>query len=425
MKRILSNTLFVILLALVTELCFADNFRKVPTIRENTYKLLSISQTSFEKNNPTKALSILEKLKGTPSLNSYEKAMMWNQFGAVYYGLERIEESITAYENLLKQKNFPKALQIKTHYNLAQLYFSTKQYSQVISQLDRWFSLTKKPTEKAYALQAQSYYYLENHQQVVSSINKALDIVKAKKQQPDEQLMVLMQSSLDKLGLAKHRLSILKWMVRLFPSKNYMLSLAGAYASLDKQKEQLAIMELAYKKGYLDTERLQLVLTTLFYAQGVPYKAAKIMQQGIENRVIKKNSRNLTLLSNCLRAAQEFEKAIPPLRQAATLSDNPDTYYFLGTTYYQLARWEEAVDAFSTAIDNGLTDRRQHALILLGQTYLQLHLFARAIERFTQAEEFDDSKQIAKRWIRYSQLEEQRYNILVDNANLLKTPQPH
>ena len=398
---------------------YKENYRKVPTIRENTYKLLSISQRAFDKKDSKKALSVLNKLKNTTSLNSYEKAMMWNQYASIYYGLDNIDKAISSYEKLLDQENYPKALKTKTYYNIAQLYFFNKQYPQVIKNLERWFSLTKTPNAEAYALQAQAYYYLENHQQVVDSINKALDIVDKKSLNPKEQWMVLLQSSLDKLGLEKHRLSILKWMVRIFPTKDYMLSLASAYATLDKQKEQLAVMELAYKKGHLNDERLLLALTTLFYAQGIPYKAANVMQKGLDEKIIKINSRNLKLLSNCLRAAQEFEKAIPPLKQSAQLSDDAETYYQLATTYYQLARWDEAAKAFTQALDKHLSSREQRAWVLLGQTYLQKHQFEDAINSFTRASTFNDTQELANRWVRYAELERDRYEILKNSEELL------
>ncbi len=397
---------------------FAENYKKVPTIRENTYKLLSISQREFKNRDTNKALSILDKLNKTVTLNSYEKAMMWNQYASIYYSLDNIEKTISSYENLLAQDNYPKALKAKTYYNIAQLYFINKQYPQVINKLQHWFTLTNSPSAEAYALQAQAYYYLENHQQVVDSINKAIDIVDKKSIDPKEQWMVLLQSSLDKLGLEKHRLSILKWMVRIFPTKDYMLSLASAYATLNKQKEQLAVMELAYKKGHLNDERLLLALTTLFYAQGVPYKAAKVMQKGLKDKTITTNSRNLKLLSNCLRAAQEYEKALSPLQQSAQLSDDAETYYQLATTYYQLARWDEAAKAFTQALDKHLPSREQRAWVLLGQTYLQKHQFEDAINSFTRASTFSDTQEMANRWVRYTELERDRYEILKDSAEL-------
>jgi len=419
-SNLLTLLLGFFLFASIATPTFAESYKKVPTIRENTYKLLSISQRAFENKDAKKALSILDKLNKTSSLNSYEKAMMWNQYASIYYGLDNIDKTISSYEKLLAQDNYPKALKVKTTYNIAQLYFFNKQYPQVINKLQRWFTLTNNPSAEAYALQAQACYYLENHQQVVDSINKAIDIVDKKSLNPKEQWMVLLQSSLDKLGLEKHRLSILKWMVRIFPTKNYMLSLASAYATLDKQKEQLAVLELAYKKGHLNDERLLLALTTLFYAQGVPYKAAKVMQKGLKDKTITTNSRNLKLLSNCLRAAQEFEQALPPLKQSAILSDDAETYYQLATTYYQLARWDEAATAFTQALDRHLPNREQRAWVLLGQTYLQKHQFEDAINSFTRASTFNDTQELANRWVRYAELERDRYEILKDSAELLK-----
>ncbi|PCJ45112.1 MAG: hypothetical protein COA99_05550 [Moraxellaceae bacterium] len=410
----------LLILLLIANSAAARNFANVSTLNESTYKILSSAQKSLKKGNYRLAITVLDTLKKSPSLNGYEKAMMWSQYGAVHFSAGDLLKATAAYEKLLLQEKYPKGLKLKTLFNLAQIYFKTNQYRQTISRLNNWFELTDTPTEQAYFLQAQANYYLQNHQQVVDNLNQALAIVKAKNIEPNEQWLLMLQSSLDSLGLAEHRLGILKWMLRLFPTKDYMLSLAGTYGILEKQPEQLAIMELAYKKDYLDTEPLLLTLASLLYFQGAPYKAANVVQQGFNNNTIKTNPRNLLFLSNCLRAAQEFEQALPVLKQSAKISDNADTYYLLATTYYQLGRWQLAADAFSLALDKKLTRNQRRTWMLLGQTYLQLHQFDNAKSSFIQASTFENNNEnsnekdetIASQWLVYTEQEQKRFAFL-------------
>jgi|GEM_PF-3578967 len=406
---------FLLILSGQAALCLTANAETKkstsPVIREVVYKHLASAQTSHTNNQTQKAFETLAKLNAAKTLNGHERAMMWNQYGAIYYDLNQFNNSIDSYENLLKESGFPLALRRQTLYTLAQLYFTVNKYKTTIDRLQTLFSLSDKPSETAYALQAQAYYKLNNHQKVVDSMNKALSVIDDKNAIPNEQWMVLLQSSLTELGLEQKRVDILKWLVRLFPKKDYMISLAGAYGEMEQSAEQLAIMELAYKKGFLNEERLQLALATLFFIQGSPYKGAKVIQQGLSENLIKKSVSNYTLLANCLRAAQEFEKALSPLTSASQLANDGDIYFTLGSVYFKLGRWQETIDTLTKGLTLEPFNNAGHAWMLLGQAHLNLQAFDLAIDNFTKAKTYADIEKLSDRWIRYANNEKERYEV--------------
>ena len=77
--------------------------RKTPAMRESVYKKLSEAQEASEAGRESEALAILEDLKRDKNLNSYELAQLYSFYGFVYFNRERYNDSIQAYETVLRQ----------------------------------------------------------------------------------------------------------------------------------------------------------------------------------------------------------------------------------------------------------------------------------------------------------------------------------
>jgi hypothetical protein len=92
--------------------------RKVPAMREQTYKRLAEAQVMIDpdsapreegepapipKGTPRDAVELLLKLKDRRGLNSYELAQVWNTLAFAYYTLEDTPNTIKSYENVLAQ----------------------------------------------------------------------------------------------------------------------------------------------------------------------------------------------------------------------------------------------------------------------------------------------------------------------------------
>ena len=54
-------------------------------------------------------------------MNSYEIAMMYNFYGFIYYNENRVNEAMSAFENVVKQDPIPESLKLNTVFSLAQL----------------------------------------------------------------------------------------------------------------------------------------------------------------------------------------------------------------------------------------------------------------------------------------------------------------
>ena len=76
--------------------------RKVPAMREKTYKTLSEAQVLIEEEMPAEAIPLLNKLKAIRGLNRYEVAQIWNTLAYAYYSTEDIPNTINSYKQVLQ-----------------------------------------------------------------------------------------------------------------------------------------------------------------------------------------------------------------------------------------------------------------------------------------------------------------------------------
>ncbi len=75
-------------------------------------------------------------------------------------------------------------------------------------------------------------------------------------------------------------------MIKHYPKKDYWVQLSAMYGELKDQQQQLAAMETAYVQDMLTEEKELVNLAYLFLANEVPYKAAKVLDQGIDEGVM-------------------------------------------------------------------------------------------------------------------------------------------
>ena len=117
--------------------------RRVPALREKTYKLLSEAQIMIDpdsvpreegepapvpKGTPADAVRMLQKALTQKGVNSYETAQIWNTLAFAYYTLEDTPRTMDAYEQILKQSPITLALELNALRALFQLHLSEGNY---------------------------------------------------------------------------------------------------------------------------------------------------------------------------------------------------------------------------------------------------------------------------------------------------------
>ena len=387
---------------------------KAPLIRKKTYDRLTEAQELVEAQKYNEALAILKKIEGMSRLNSTEVSQLWNFYAYIYFSQGNYPKAITAYQKLLQQPDLQPALRGSTLYTLSQLYFVTEDYKRALSTLQEWMAITEDPGPDAYALLGQAHYKLEQYKKAIPPLKKAVALQKAKGKPVKENWYLLLRVNYYELKDYKNMIVVLHDLVSLYPKKQYLQDLAGAYSQVGDTKKQLGIMEAMYDAGLVTRESQIKNLASLFIMHGVPYKAAKVLEKGMKEGYVKETEKILGLLSQSWMQSREDKKAIPPLRKAAAMSSDGELWVRLGQAYANVDQWNDAIKALRTGLQKGGLKRRGATNILLGMSYYNMKMLEKAKSAFAAASRTGTrkNKQAADQWIKYIDTELERAEAL-------------
>ena len=221
------------------------------------------------------------------------------------------------------------------------------------------------------------------------------------------------------------QIDIYEILVNLYPKKQYFIQLGGSYGQLGREKDYMITLKAAHQKDFLNKESEYLALTQLLLLNQNPYWAAQVFVSGQKKMitivdekteeekvvpVIKDTEKNLKLLADAWRMAQEIDKAIPVLEKAANMSKDGESFVLLGNLYLSEDKVEKAVEAINKGLDKGKVKKLSQVYLTLGQAYFELQKFDEAKKNFRIAARDKDKKikQQANNWIKYTENEEIR-----------------
>lgn len=367
--------------------------KQTKALRAPVYEGLMEAQELMEASQYKQAVQVLDGLKrrtGKRALQDHEKVQLYNFYAFVYLGEANYPKAITAFEDVLKQKQLTLAVARSTKLTLGQLYLTTGKPAKAIQMFNDWFDITDKPTPETYVLLAQAYLQNKQINKALPPLLKGFDLAKKQGKTPKENWYSLLQYIYAEKKDFKKQRNALEVLVNNWPKKSYWLALVGVYSELDQEKEQLYAMESAYLQGMLDKESYLVTLAQMLAAEGAPYEAAKIMQKGFKDKLIEPTAKNLERIADYWRRAQETNKAIPYQVRAAKLAKGGEASLRLAGMYLTQYEESKAVDAINQALKKGDLKDSLQAKMLLGQASFQA-------ARFDQAEKaFDDIIAMAK-----------------------------
>lgn len=389
----------------------AEETRKVPAMRENVFKKLGKVQEAADAENWNEALAALRDMeRGKDKYNAYEMAQMYYFYGFVYYSMERYKQAIASYKRVLAQgvENIPVGTELATLKTIAQLYFVTENYDQALNYLNKWMAASDTVGAADYALRAQAYYQKGDQARALQDMNKAVSMFEAKGKVPKENWLSLQRFLYYEKNDYKMVSKILEKLVKHYPKGEYYKQLSGMYGELKREKDQLHMMEAAYIAGALQKEKELLNMAYLFMGNDVPYKGAKVIKKGIEEKKIERTSKNLETLAQAYQMAQELQKSIPELEAAAKLSDEGKLYSRLAGIYLDLDKNEKALEMGGKALKKGGLKRPDQLYIVLGMANANLKNYDAALKNLEKAKEDERSEKFAKQWITFVKGEKKR-----------------
>ncbi len=377
---------------------------------------------------------LTELLNNRFEMKSYDRSVMWNYWGYIYFTDEDYDQAMYAYEQLLKEPEATVPLRTASLLTLAQLNLVKENWDKGIQLILQWMSEVENITAQSYYLLASAYYQKEDFVKARSNMEEAIRLAEVEGYRPKEGWYTLLAACFTELKDRKiigpeyaleQQVGIYEILVNYYPKKLYFLQLGATYQQMDREEDYMLTLKAAYDKDFLNKEGEYLALAQMLLLKKNPYWAAQVIVAGQEKKIIvkdektgdeevvpvvKEKEKTLKLLADSWRMAQEIDKAIPVLEKAAKMSKDGDTYVLLGNLYLFEDRMKESI----TAIENGLkkpkVKSRSQALLVLGQAHFELQNFDEAKKHFRAAAR-DENKRIKKTansWIKYAENEEIR-----------------
>lgn len=378
--------------------------RKVPAMRSRVYTQLARAQGLADAGDTAAGLEVLDEVKKhIKQLNEYEQAVMWNFYGFMHYGNEDLASAIDSFKKVVEQKDsIPESLQVSTTYSLAQLSMQQEDYEQALDYLDQWKEInTKEITANQYIVFAQVHYQNKDYKATLENVELAISLAEINGKVAKEQWFILQRAAYYELKQPKKVAEVIEKLVKLYEKPAYWIQLAGMYGEIGEEAKQLGTMETAYQAGYVTKENEIMMLAQIYMFNQLPYKAADLLNESIENGKLTPNVKRFELMSQAYVLAKEDEKAIPVLKKAAEIAETGKFDAQLAQAYLNLEKWNLAISAANKALERGELENVGNMHLVLGMSNFNLGNFDTSIASFKDAGEFAKTAKTAKQWVPY------------------------
>ena len=263
----------------------------------------------------TKILTDLRNQKD--DIKSYDRSVMWNAWGYVYYSDAKYLKAIEAYESLMAEPEVTIPLRVGALLTLGQLHLSQENYDKGINYVLQWMDEVETVTAQSWSLLGRAYYSVGDYRKALSSFEKAISLAEEEGYKPKENWYNIMAASIGELKTELgekesylRQLEIYEILVNLYPKKQYFIALGGIYGELGREKDYMIILKAAYAKDFLNRESEYLALAQLLLLNKNPYWAAEVLVSG-QTKIVTYNE---TVLDDKTGEEIKIEKTGPVIK---------------------------------------------------------------------------------------------------------------
>ena len=388
--------------------CDVKRKQKTGSLDEATWKRLNDVYEDVSEEQYDVAYEKLVRMNKRAG-DKYEKAVMAQALARVEWSRENYDAALTYFELAVALDSLPDQTHFALMYQIAQLYYLNDRYDEALDKLALW--LCKVPAEKitpaVYVLQASLYAQKADWKNVIPSVEKAIGM----SDEPKEswyQLKLSAHFELEQFPKAAQTLEIL---IQNWPDKkNYWIQLSQIYYKLKMNDEALSVVALAYRRNMLDKQTDIMYLSNLYSNNEVPYKAAEVLQKGIDDGYVESSRKHWTIIADAWYGAEEMESALAAYEKAGKASDDGEIDLRRAYILVDMERWSEASVAVNAALEKGgFSDKKTgDAYVLQGMSEFNLGNFRKASTAWGRASKYPKAKMSAQQWMNHMREEQAR-----------------
>lgn len=412
-------TLAGMVLWVSTQPVLAQQTERVPALREKVYSQLARAQSVADEQSNAAGIAVLSEIQNrADSMNSYERAMLWNFFGFMHYDNGDTAKAIDYFTKVVGETPIPASLKKSTLFSLSQLALSDAQYDKALSYLDDWKQLAdEQELAKSWILEAQALYQKGDYEAALQPIEKALKNTVQKGDTPKENWLILARAVHYELGQTTGVARMLEQLVVHYSKPEYWLQLAGVYGQLEQNKKQLAVLEAAYQQGYVTKPSDIRNLAQVYYLNELPYEAVKLMEKSFAEGVLDRNLSNQKFYAQSLMQAKEYDAAITAYQTAAEFGDAGDMLAQAAQLAINKDANQKALQLAEQALAAGDVKNPGNLHLVIGMAYVNTRDYQQALAAFKRAADYQGSKTAAQQWAKYATAQ-QRYAQQMANIDM-------
>ena len=377
------------------------------------YEKLEAARDAADNGEYATAIETLQRLEQRKR-NSYERAMTHNMYAYVYSAQEDYAAAAAAYNDVLAIRNAPDNLKQSSRYTMAKLYMVEEQYDDALAILTEWMEQSDKITADAWFLRSQIQYQRKAFDNSRNAVETAISMRRDSGRKVSENWYLLQRAVLFQQKDYPALAECLESLVAEHSKSEYWTQLAAVYNELGESDKELATLETAYEQKLLNKERDLVNFAQALLGKSIPYKAAHVLEIGMNTGSIEKNARHLSLLGDAWMLAHEYDNAIVAMTAAAQESGKGTDYLKLAQIYTERQEWQKAFDFSQRALDAGDMKAPYQAMIYKGLAQFNMDRLNDAAKTFEVASQYPEAKKVADQWHDYIESEQQRRAYIAD-----------
>ena len=397
--------------------------RRVPALREQTYKKLAEAQIMIDPESmpreegepppvpngtPRDAVNLLREMLEKRGLNSYEKAQIWNTLAFAYYTLDDTPNTIHAYEQILAQGTISEALEQTSLRTLFQLYFGEERYDKSIEYIERWEALKGELDPGVTFIKATAYFMLKNFKESLKNAKLVEELAIQAGKVIKENWWYLQIVIYSELNDYDSTIPVLEKLILNYSKKQYWMHLAAIYSEKEMDDRALSVYYAAYKQDMLTREQELVILAQRMLNAEIPYEAASILDEGFESGIVEENLKNMKLLAMAYTMAREMDKAIDAWRRATEFAEDGDVYYRLAQALSNEDRHKDAVGAYRDSLEDRGIRNVSDVQFWLAISLMNLNEWDEATRVFRESGKDPRKSKMVNQYIRYIKGEKNR-----------------
>jgi tetratricopeptide (TPR) repeat protein len=396
---------------------FFDSVAITPEVRGH----LEIVHQYRELNWITRANNILRhvRLEHEPEGNDLVYTLLAQAL--VHHHMEEYDDEVGVLLLAQQEKNVHPLLLRKVFYQLAQAEFVRGDYQQAVSLMSEIAETDEDSSAALLAFTAKAQYLAG---QLVDAMKSMKAAVVRQEQDglvvPEDWLLLQRQIFIDSGDRQRVAFTTEQLLWHYPESKRYWIELAASYEELGYQALQRDVLYLAYLQQMLETEEEYQVLASRLIFDGLPLRAALVLENGFDRKIIDRREANKRLMSNAWFDVQKVEQRIQVLNKEignASPASKPEAAYAeLALIYLDRKNFPQATRMAWHALKSYGEQQPVSVKLIMGEAMLNQFQFNQAIgllDQIIQDSVVDEeSKRLARHWQTYARNLQDHYQSL-------------